>query len=191
MKIQNLLLITGNQGKAKEFQELLTIEGLTIHYQSLDLHEIQSIDLLEVGRIKTEMAIKLCPDKEKYDAVLTDDTGLSCNALNGLPGPFIKFFLDSVKVQGILEMLKGKDNTTTAQCVLSLGLVKTGEVIQFEGNVLGELIEPRGEHGFGWDPSFLPKGEQQTYAEMSSEQKQLISHRALASQKLKEWIMQD
>lgn len=183
-----MLMITGNPGKAEELKALLHLDNIEISYKDLELHEIQSLDLEEVGYHKTKSALSFINEIKDYDAVITDDTSLLCEALNGLPGPLIKWFLHSVGAAGVLEMLEEKDQTTTASCLLSLGMVKTGEIHQFRGDVPGQYVSPKGKDGFGWDQFFLPASQTKTYGEMSLDEKNKISHRAKAIEKLKVWI---
>ena len=189
MKINSLLLITGNVGKLEEFKALLDIPGFKMNYKSLDVPEIQSLDIGEIGQFKTNAVFDCIQEIKNYDAVITDDTGLSCLTLNGLPGPLIKWFLQSIGRDGILELVKNKDNTTTATCLLSLGILKNHQIIQFQGDVKGKLVASQGDRGFGWDQIFLPDGFDKTYGEMDPDQKNAISHRAVAVQKFKEWLL--
>jgi len=189
MRINSLLFLTGNEGKAQELNELLALPDLKISHQKLNLTENQSAKIQEVSLFKTRLALAH-PDLEQgWDAVLTDDVGLSLDALNGLPGPLIKFFLDSLGPKGVYDLTGNKGTGATAECMLGLGLPRSGEILHFQGLVKGELVEPMGEDGFGWDPIFKPQGQSQTYAQMGLAEKNRISHRALAIAKLKEWIL--
>lgn len=189
MKINSLLLITGNPGKLEEFKTLLDIPDFKLNYQSLEVPEIQSLDIREIGQFKTKAVFGAIEEFQDYDAVITDDTGLSCQVLNGLPGPLIKWFLKSIGRDGILELVNNKDNTTTATCLLTLGIIKTKEIIHFQGDIKGKLVSAQGNHGFGWDQIFLPNGFEKTYGEMDANQKNTISHRAVAVQKFKNWLL--
>lgn len=183
-------MITGNPGKAEELKELLHMDNVEISYKDLDIHEIQSLNLEEVGYHKTQSALSFTEEIESYDAVLTDDTALCCESLKGLPGPLIKWFLHSVGAEGVLDMLQEKDSKTTACCLLSLGMVKSGEIFQFRGDVAGQYVSPKGKDGFGWDQFFLPNQQSKTYGEMSLKEKNSISHRSKAIEKLKAWIQE-
>jgi len=189
MKINSLLLITGNAGKLEEFKMLLNIPGFKMNYKSLDVPEIQSLDIGEIGHFKTNAVFECVQEINDYDAVITDDTSLSCMILNGLPGPLIKWFLKAIGREGILDLVKNKDNTTTATCLLTLGLLNNREILQFQGDVKGQLVSPQGNSGFGWDQIFLPDGFNKTYGEMDPDQKNAISHRAIAVQKFREWLL--
>jgi len=189
MKIKRILVITGNAGKMEEIKTLIGLEAMEFGYQSLDLPEIQSLDIREIGQFKTKMALTHNRLIESYDAVLTDDTALSCAALNGLPGPLIKWFLDRLGQDGLVELIKGKEDGASVSCLISLGIIKTQEIIQFEGAVTGKLVQAKGSYGFGWDPVFMPDGSVLTYGEMGADEKNKISHRALALQKLRDWLI--
>ncbi len=190
MKINSILLITGNSGKADEFEELIDLKELEFVHKSLVLPEIQSMSLEDIGRFKTRTALERHDDVSKYDAVLTDDTALFCEVMNGLPGPLIKWFLDCLGADGIYELVKNKTGETSAECLLSLGITSTREIIQFDGIVQGKLVSPRGSYGFGWDRIFLPRNKRFTYGEMLAKEKNKISHRALAVEKMRNWIIE-
>ncbi|MCP4298291.1 MAG: non-canonical purine NTP pyrophosphatase [Proteobacteria bacterium] len=189
MNINSLLVVTGNKGKAEEFKELLSIESLRVEHKSLPLQEIQSLDIYKIGRSKTEAAFSFTQDIQGFDAILTDDTSLDCEALKGLPGPLIKWFLQALGPLGILELIEGKSRKAEAICLLTLGIRTSGRIYQFEGNVPGEMVPPRGESGFGWDPVFQPDGSNKTYAEFSLKEKSGFSHRSIAVAQLRDWIL--
>ncbi len=189
MNINSLLVVTGNKGKAEEFKELLSIDSLRVEHRSLPVHEIQSLDIYKIGRSKTEAVFSFAQDIRSFDAILTDDTSLDCKALKGLPGPLIKWFLQSLGPLGILGLIDGKSNKAEAICLLTLGIPTSRKIYQFEGNVPGEMVAPRGESGFGWDPVFQPDGSNRTYAEFSLKEKSSFSHRSIAVAKLRDWIL--
>ena len=189
MKIKNLLIVTGNDDKAREFSRLLNIKELKIEYKSLSVTEIQGLDIHEIGRFKTEEVLKMEEEIKGFDAVLTDDTSLTCEGLSGLPGTLIKWFMESLGPIGLLELLKGRSKAAKAICLLTLGFTSKQKTIQFEGVVEGELIPPTEETGFGWDPIFKPDNTDKTYATMGAVEKNKISHRSLATAKLSSWII--
>ncbi|MBU2647818.1 non-canonical purine NTP pyrophosphatase [bacterium] len=189
MKIQRIVLITGNAGKMEEFKELIGLDQLQFGYQSLNLPEIQSLDVREIGQFKTREALTKIEELGVFDAVLTDDTSLCADALNGLPGPLIKWFLDRLGAKGLIKLIDDKENGASVTCLLSLGITKNREIIQFEGTVRGKLVSPKGSYGFGWDPVFMPDGSELTYGEMGAAEKNKISHRAVALRKLRDWLV--
>lgn len=184
-----MLLITGNEGKRKEFAALLGLNEHQFNAQSFDLPEIQSLDIREIGAFKTRMALRDRTAFDAFDAILTDDTAVYCDGLNGLPGPLIKWFLESLGREGLIELLRNRQTSGSVTCLLSLGIVDRAEIIQFEGTVKGQFVPPRGEHGFGWDPIFLPAGQKRTYGEMEADEKNTISHRAVALKQLRQWLI--
>jgi XTP/dITP diphosphohydrolase len=125
--------------------------------------------------------------------VFADDTGLEVEALDGAPGVYSARYAgpDATyddNVNKLLNALEHKDNRK-ARFVTVIALIKDSEAKLFEGIVDGTITsEKRGSGGFGYDPVFLPDGHTITYAEMSAEQKNSLSHRALATQKLVEYL---
>jgi XTP/dITP diphosphohydrolase len=122
-----------------------------------------------------------------------DDTGMEVKALFGAPGVYsARYAGESHNYEAnlqkvLLEMSNELNRTARFKTVISL--VIDGNEIQFEGIVNGKLLyEKRGENGFGYDPIFLPDGYNQTFAEMSAELKNSISHRGIAVRKLTEYL---
>ncbi len=174
-----IYFITGNKNKLKEAQEIIPyIEGL-----SANLTEIQSLDSDEIIKHKLEEAKKLFPNKN----LIVDDTSLYFECLNyKLPGPFIKFFLEVLKLDGLFNLVNYyKNNKAFVKC--SIGLFIDGKIEFFQSVVKGQIVQSRGETNFGWDPIFLPEGYDITYAEMENE-KNKISHRKLVLEQLKIYL---
>jgi len=125
-----------------------------------------------------------------------DDTGLEIQILNGEPGVFSARYAGPQKkaednMQLVLSKLKGKANRK-AQFRTVITLIVAGEKHFFEGALTGEIIEnPIGTSGFGYDPIFKPDNEERTLAQMSMEEKNKISHRAKAFQKLCNFLTQN
>eukprot|EP00731_Ephydatia_muelleri_P009542 Em0005g128a len=111
-------------------------------------------------------------------------------ALNGLPGPYIKCFLTKLGHDGLNNLLAAyKDKGAVAQCIFALRTEKNGEILLFKGTTPGTIVPARGPHNFGWDPIFQPEGFDKTYAEMDSVVKNSISHRSKALSALKEYLL--
>ena len=173
-----LKFATGNPNKLREAQEIL---GVKLEQADVPgLHEIQTNNVEELVEHKVRSAWEAlqCP-------VLVEDSALVFSAWNGLPGALVKWFEKSVGCQGMLTMLEPFSNReAVAMCLVAAFdgrdlLIGKGEV---QGTVSREL---RGTHGFGWDVLFVPNGHQRTYAEMSPEEKNSISHRRRAFEALK------
>lgn len=123
-----------------------------------------------------------------------DDTGLEVEALGGAPGVYSARYAggeghdSEANMKKLLVELEGKTNRK-AQFRTAICLIEDGTKHLFEGVVKGEIIEKkRGCSGFGYDPVFVPEGYTETFAEMGNEEKNKISHRARATQKLCDYL---
>lgn len=145
------LFVTGNQHKADHLSRLL---GLPLEHIKLDLDEIQSADLEEVAAHKAKQAYELVKKP-----VFVEDVALGFEALGGLPGPFIKFFLAGADgAEKLCRMLDGfSSRRAYGECVFAY---YDGRQLQlFHGGITGTVPEhPQGDGGFGWDPIFCPDG---------------------------------
>ncbi|KAL6793503.1 putative inosine triphosphate pyrophosphatase [Trichoderma sp. SZMC 28013] len=172
--------ITGNANKLKEVKAILEPQ-IEIHSQSLDLEEIQGT-IEEVAESKCRRAADLV-----NGPVLVEDTALCFNALGGLPGPYIKWFLDKTGHQGLNNLLAAyEDKSAEAVCTFAYSPGPGRDPIIFQGRTPGRIVPARGPSKFGWDPVFEFEGK--TYAEMESAEKNKISHRARALKKLQTWF---
>lgn len=116
--------------------------------------------------------------------MVVDETGLSLAALNGFPGPLVKWMLESVGARGIARIADAfGDLRATASCALIYRDVET-EVVALGETTVRLVLEPRGAGGFGWDPIFVPEEGGRTYAEMPSIEKDRIGHRSRAWRRL-------
>ena len=181
--MKEMYFATGNLGKTREVQNILQIP---VNQIKLDLIEIQSIDVKQIIEAKA---------KDAYDKfgepVLVEDTGLHFEAWNGLPGALITWFMKSVDNDGICEMLQSFDNKK-AVAVTIVGYYDGEEFHSFEGEIKGQIVNrPRGDMGFGWDPIFQPEGSTKTFAEMTQTEKDTISMRKKAVEKLRIFIMKE
>ena len=156
------LFITGNQSKADYLSRQL---GFDIPHRKLDLDEIQSTDLHEIVKHKLIQAYEECKQP-----VLVEDVSLEFNALNGLPGPYIKWFVDQAGAEQCCRMLDGfSDRSATIKC--TFGYYDGNTMEFFDSALPGAIAEtPRGENGFGFDTFFINEGYEITRAEMSQEE---------------------
>lgn len=126
--------------------------------------------------------------------VFADDTGLEVNVLDGLPGVHSARFAGEAKdsdanIEKLLSMM-GSSVNRNARFRTVIALISGGKEFLFEGVVEGRIInEKRGKEGFGYDPVFIPEGNEKTFAEMPLDEKNLISHRARAFEKLREFLL--
>jgi inosine triphosphate pyrophosphatase len=144
----NVTFITGNEHKAKSLEKWL---GFDIKHQKLDLDEIQSVDIRQVAEHKARQAYELLKSP-----VLIEDVGVEFSALGGLPGPYIKWFIEGPGLVATAKMLDGfADKSARALCMWAYFDGKNLEFI--EGVQEGVIApEPRGEGGWGWDKIFIP-----------------------------------
>ena len=203
-----LVIASHNEGKVREIRALLGPYGIEpVSAAELDLPEPEEIgvDFIENADLKARQAADL-----SGLPALSDDSGLCVEALGGRPGIFSArwayaqagvapdagagevlgerdFGLAMRRVWEELEAL-GPDASRNAHFVCALALVwPDGQAEWFEGRIDGTLVwPPRGDHGFGYDPMFVPNGHEQTFGEMDPEEKHAISHRAVAFAKLVE-----
>jgi XTP/dITP diphosphohydrolase len=182
-----LVFATNNQHKLKELQAILGD-----HFELLSLKDIGCLEEIpeEQPTLEGNARQKAFHVYEKFGySCFADDTGLEIEALNGEPGVFSARYAGEAKdpqanMDKVLVKLKNEDNRK-ARFRTVISLVLNGEEKQFEGIVEGEITrEKRGDSGFGYDPIFLPAGYNKTFAEMDLSEKNEISHRARAVQKL-------
>jgi XTP/dITP diphosphohydrolase len=182
-----LVFATNNPHKLKELQAILGDE-----FELLGLKDIGCTEEIPEERptLEGNARQKAFYVYEKYGySCFADDTGLEVEALNNEPGVFSARYAGEEKnPQANMDKLLGKMakiNNRKARFRTVISLVINGDEMQFEGIVEGEITrQKRGDSGFGYDPVFLPGGFTKTFAEMDMEQKNKISHRGRAVQKL-------
>ncbi|SCV72424.1 BQ2448_3961 [Microbotryum intermedium] len=187
-----ILFVTGNANKLKEVRSILaggsssssSSFSIDLDSKALDLPEIQGTTS-EVARAKVKAAAEIIGGP-----CITEDTALAFTALKGLPGPYIKHFLDSLGHEGLNKMLAGfPDKSATAICTFAYSAGPGSEPLLFEGKTEGKIVEARGPTHFGWDPIFEADASGQTYAEMDGQEKNKISHRYRALDKLRAFLL--
>jgi len=171
-----LTFVTGNSKKLEEVTAILAAGAplpVTLVSAPLDLPELQGAPR-DIAAAKARAAADAVGGP-----VCVEDTGLEFRALNGLPGPYIKWFLASVGHAGLVAMLAGfEDKGADATCTFAFAAGPGAEPVLFEGRTPGRIVPARGDNQFGWDPVFQPdEGGGRTYAEMEKAAKNAISHR--------------
>jgi len=189
----NLLIATRNAHKLEEIRAIFQLKNLTL-FSAFDFPDIP--DVVEDGKTLEENAIKKAVEMAKAAQcwTLADDSGLEVSALDGAPGVFSARYADDTcsyeknNEKLLAELAEKKDRTAQFRTVIALS-DSTGNVQTVEGICSGKIIDQlRGENGFGYDPLFVPDGYEKTFAELSSAEKNNISHRAKALQKaVKTW----
>jgi len=193
-------------------EEVIAILGdqlpFNIISQKLDLPELQG-EPEEVSLAKCALAAQ-----QVVGPVMVEDTSLCFNALGGLPGVYIKWFLEKTGHEGLNNLLAAyEDKSAYAQCVFALNLgtatpadgkvggdagdgdaaISAGIVAPrvFVGRTAGTIVPARGPLDFGWDPIFQPDGYSETYAQLPKETKNSISHRYRSLAQLRDFLIEN
>lgn len=191
--MKKLIVASNNQGKIKEIKEIL--KSFDLEILSLKEAEIK-VDIVEDGETFMDNAYKKAYEIYKLtgEMVLSDDSGLMVDALNGAPGVFSARFAgehgnDKKNNEKLLKLLKGKKHEDRkAKFVAAMVLIVNGNnTIKVQGEAKGYIIEDeRGNNGFGYDPLFFIPELNKTFAELDGREKNLISHRGKALELLKD-----
>lgn len=193
-KLTKILVASHNQGKVREIRELLAPLGVeTVSAADLDLPEPEETELTFAGnaRLKAQAAAERCGLPS-----LSDDSGLSVDALDGDPGIYAARWAAIPKVEGggrdfdmamwrVHSQMQEKGGSDTARFICALCLAFPGGDYEiYEGKVEGRIVwPPRGDKGFGYDPIFQAIGDSQTFAQINPVEKHAKSHRADAFEK--------
>ena len=195
----HLLLATTNPGKIRELSELLS----KLHLQFRSLSDIPDVtEAAETGKTFEENAVIKARHYSRFAEswTLADDSGLEVEALGGAPGVFSARYLGkdasyserAIRLLDELAVTGDPARRARFVCVVALSHPAEPEVRVFFGECKGSIAErPRGAGGFGYDPIFVPDGHSETFAEMSSELKHQLSHRARAIAKAHEFLARE
>lgn len=178
-----LYFVTGNVHKFEEASRILLEFDITIKRSRIRRIEIQSDSLEEIARVGS-----LDAAKRLGKTTIVEDAGLFVEALKGFPGPYSSYVLGTIGLEGILKLMEGIENRrATFRSVVAFA-DPAENVKTFEGIVQGSITDrPRGLSGFGFDPIFIPEGHMRTFAEMSLEDKNKLSHRSFAFRAFASW----
>lgn len=190
-----LVIATHNPGKLREIQELLAPHGI----ECVGAAELGLPEPEEIGNSFIDNAVLKAREAADLSGLpaLADDSGLSVDALHGLPGIFSARWAEDENgmrdFNWAMNRVWREVEATGPQaahdahfvCALAVAWPDNGQTESFEGRVYGTLVwPPRGDTGFGYDPMFLPTAHDRTFGEMDPEAKHAISHRAEAFKKL-------
>ena len=187
-----LVFATNNLNKIKEVQSVLgdTIELLSLKDVGCEEELPENEPTLEGNSLSKAKYVF-----DNYGVnCFADDTGLEVSALNGAPGVYSARYsgvgaTDSKNIALLLKNLQGMENRS-ARFRTIFTLILDGKMHQFEGIINGEIAKnPSGNQGFGYDPVFIPENWSKSFAECSKEEKNTISHRAIATKKLIEYLL--
>ena len=192
MMKRKLVFATNNAHKLEEVAAILgdQVELLSLNDIGCQADIPETAETLEGNALLKSSYIY----KNYHLDCFADDTGLEVEALNGAPGVYSARYAGGeghdaqANMLKLLHELDGKENRK-AQFRTAISLILDGKEYLFEGVIKGEIIkEKRSDSGFGYDPVFMPEGYDRTFAELGNDIKNQISHRALAVQKLCEFL---
>jgi len=189
----HLVFASNNQHKIKEIKSILGNSFTLVSLNELNINEDIPEDepLLEGNALSKARFVHNATGLN----VFADDTGLEIEFLNGLPGVHSARFAgenkdSSANIDKVLSLM-GNTPIRKARFRTVIALIYEKQEYLFEGIVDGNIInEKRGKEGFGYDPVFIPEGRNKTFAEMNLDEKNTISHRSRAFEKLKEFLRQ-
>ena len=179
------VFITGNQHNADYLARML---GVELAHQKIDLDEIQSTSLEQIVEHKVKQAYQMVGHP-----VIVEDVALEFRALGGLPGPFVRFFVDAPDGLNILcRMLDGFEDRSASTATV-IGYYDGENLMMFRGGIDGMIAQqPQGDGGFGYDKIFIPNGYGgRTRAELSSEEDERTYVAMKPFAKLKAFLQQE
>lgn len=194
MKLKKILFASHNAGKIAEIKKMLA----PLEIEVISAADTSFPDVEETGSTFAENSLLKSQTVAKTLGIpcIADDSGLCVDALNGAPGVFSARYAPNRdfdkgidKLLAEMEKSENKNRKAHFSCVVSLAY-PDGNYKLFEGRVDGKIAfeKMQGAEGFGYDPVFIPDGYDCSFAQMSKEEKNKISHRGRAMQKFKEYL---
>lgn len=189
--MQEIVFATNNQHKLAELRRIVGDRYRILSLADIGCHEDipETADTLEGNALQKARYIR---DHYGYDC-FADDTGLMVDALDGAPGVYSARYAGPVhdsaaNMRLLLANMEGKTDRS-ARFVTVIALILGGREMTFEGRVEGEILtSPEGDGGFGYDPVFRPEGREVSFAMMSADNKNAISHRGRATARLIDYL---
>ncbi len=185
--VTKITFVTSNKGKLNEARERFGGLDMVIGEERLRYPEVQADTLVEVARTSANWL------KTRVETpFFLDDSGMFIKALDGFPGVYSAYVYRTLGPRGILTLMKGRSVREAVFRTVIAFMDERNRIHLFEGECRGEIIEElRGKFGFGYDPIFRPEGAEMTFAQMETEAKNRISHRAMAFHGLAEHLKKD
>lgn len=189
--MQEIVFATNNQHKLAELRRIVGDRYRILSLADIGCHEDipETADTLEGNALQKARYIR---DHYGYDC-FADDTGLMVDALDGAPGVYSARYAgpghdSAANMRLLLANMEGKTDRS-ARFVTVIALILGGREMTFEGRVEGEILtSPEGDGGFGYDPVFRPEGREVSFAMMSADNKNAISHRGRATARLIDYL---
>lgn len=189
-----VIAATQNKHKLKELRDIMEKFGMEVISQGEA--GFGDIDVVEDGETFEENSFKKANEIMKLSGkiAVADDSGLAVDFLDGAPGVYSARYAgehksDEDNNNKLLKELEGTENRSAKFVSVVTMVYPDGRVLSARGECPGRIIrEPRGDGGFGYDPLFVPDGFDKTFAEITAEEKNRVSHRAKALEKLEEML---
>lgn len=184
MRGRTLWMATGNPHKFREARIVLMGYGLDLRRLDAERVEIQADTLEEIASYSVEHL-----SEADTRPIIVEDAGLFIEHLRGFPGPYSFYALKTIGLVGILRLMRDvEERSALFRSVVALRW--SGRTRLFTGETKGGIAEKiRGSHGFGYDPIFIPEeGDGRTFGEMTTGEKNTLSHRARAFRRLALWL---
>ncbi len=185
--MKDLYFITSNKGKFNEAANRLIQEDIKVIQKNLGYPEIQANSLEDVVNFGVNYVIK-----KIHKPFIIEDAGIFINYLNDFPGVYSADVFYKIGLKGILKLLEDVKKNRDAYFKSVIAYVDSNKKINiFNGDCFGMIgFEEAGSNGFGYDPIFIPNGENNTFAEMTVDEKNRFSHRGKSLDKLLEFLKQ-
>jgi XTP/dITP diphosphohydrolase len=181
--LRRVTFVSSNRNKFLEVRSILSSLGIEVDFAQMDLPEIQSDSLEEIAKHKVKSAFATVGRP-----VIVEDDGLFIESLNGFPGPYASFVFEAIGNEGILKLLAGKDDHNRAASFRSAIAFSDGATLSVSvGAVEGSISLTLTKGGWGYDPIFVPRGSDLTFAQLGAE-KDRFSHRRAAFEKFAQWL---
>ncbi len=175
----DVLFASSNRNKFNEAKNILATNKINLGFFKSSLTEIQAKSIKQIAALKVDDAFRQC-----HRPVIIEDAGLFIESLNGFPGPFSSYVFKTIGNSGILKLV-GSNRNAFFHSVVAYCDNKYG-VMLFDAKVEGKISKNSSGKGWGFDPIFIPKGKNKSYAMITD--KNEISHRYKALKKFSNWF---
>jgi len=176
----SLFFASSNKNKYDEAKNIASKFGLKLMFLKSHLQEIQANNLEDIARHKVLQAYSICSKP-----VIVEDDGLFIKSLNGFPGPYSSFVFDTIGNKGLLRLVS-KPRDALFRSIIAY-CERDGDVHLFSADVKGTISRKEQGVKWGFDPIFIPFGQNKSYSEIA--EKNQISHRYLALKKFTNWYL--
>lgn len=178
-----LLFVTSNPNKALEVRKILNKNGISFQHIDTSYQEIQSSSLKTIAAESVR-----CLYERLKTPLFLEDSGLFIEPLSGFPGPYSSYVYKTIGNSGVLKLMSNIANRTSRFESVVAYAENDHDIHLFSGIVLGRIADKKRGKGWGFDPIFIPRNCDETYAEMGIESKQRVSHRYVAFTKFSKWF---